>query len=75
MGGDKPRDATAQEIDLARQAIHQFDTSEDISKFVQLFSSGMLEGIFELPGFTPKRPVNNSEAMLLIMRIVKGLSI
>lgn len=75
MGGKTPRNANEQELSAAREAIQQFDTAEDISKFAQLYSSGMLEGIYELPGFTPKRPVNNAEAMLIIMRIVKGLSI
>lgn len=75
MGNDKPRDASEEELAAAREAIPQFDTAEDISKFAQMFSSGILEGIYKIPGFTPKRPVNNAEALLLIMRIVKELSI
>lgn len=75
MGGDKPRDASEKELTAAREAIPQFDTAEDISKFAQMFSSGILEGIYKIPGFTPKRPMNNAETLLLIMRIVKGLSI
>lgn len=75
MGGDKPRDASEKELNAAREAIPQFDTAEDISKFAQMFSSGILEGIYKIPGFTPKRPMNNAETLLLIMRIVKGLSI
>ncbi|MGI6083979.1 MAG: hypothetical protein ACOYIF_00880 [Acetivibrionales bacterium] len=75
MGGKKTRDANEQELAAARVAIQQFDTAADISKFAQFYFSGLLKGIYELPGFTPKRPVNDAEAMLIIMRIVKGLSI
>ncbi len=72
-GEEEPRDADEKELIAAREAIPQFDTAEDIRKFARVFSSGLLEGIYKMPGFTPKRPVNNAEAMLLIMRIVKGL--
>lgn len=72
-GEEEPRDADEKELIAAREAIPQFDTAEDIRKFARMFSSGLLEGIYKMPGFTPKRPVNNAEAMLLIMRIVKGL--
>ncbi|NLB77276.1 MAG: hypothetical protein GX796_00070, partial [Clostridiaceae bacterium] len=75
MGGKNPREADAKELATAREAIPQFDTAECISKFAQMFSSGMLEGIYKIPGFTPKRPVSRIEALLLLMRLVKGVSI
>ncbi len=74
IGGEEPKDAAEKELAAAREAIPQFDTAEDIDKFARLFSSGMLEGIYKAPGFTPKRPVNRVESLLLIMRIVRGLS-
>lgn len=72
-GEEKPGDVDEKELIAAREAIPQFDTAEDISRFARMFSSGILEGIHKIPGFTPKRPVNNAEALLIIMRIVKGL--
>jgi len=72
---NKTVDVSEEELIAARQAIPQFDTAEDIYSFALMYSSGMLEGICKIPGFTPKRPVNYSEALLLIMRIVKGLSV
>lgn len=75
MGGKKPREAEAKELAAAREAIPQFDTAECTSKFAQMFSSGMLEGIYKIPGFTPKRPISRIEALLLLMRLVKGVSI
>lgn len=75
LTGNKTGDASDEEFTAARQAIPQFDTAKDINSFARMYSSGMLEGICKIPGFTPKRPVNYSEALLLIMRIVKELSI
>lgn len=73
--GYSPRDANEKEIEAARAAIPQFDTARDISKFAQMFSSGLLEGLYNIPGFTPQRPVSEIEALLLVKRIIENLKI
>ncbi|NLX63316.1 MAG: hypothetical protein GX022_00835 [Clostridiaceae bacterium] len=75
LTGNNTGNVSEEELTAAREAIPQFETAKDIDSFARMYSSGMLEGICKIPGFTPKRPVNYSEALLLIMRIVKGLSI
>lgn len=72
--GYAPRDATDKELEAAKTAIPQFDTARDINKFAQMFSSGLLEGLYNIPGFTPQRPVNETEALLLVKRIVEGFT-
>lgn len=74
-GGYEARDASDDELESARAAIPQFDTARDISKFAQMFTSGLLEGLYQMPGFTPQRPVSNSEALLLIKRMVESMKI
>ena len=69
--GYDPRDATEKELEEARAAIPQFDTARDVSKFAQMFSSGLLEGLYNIPGFTPQRPVSEIEALLLVKRITE----
>jgi hypothetical protein len=71
FGGYETRDAAEEELEKAREAIPQFDTARDISKFAQMFSSGLLDGLYQIPGFTPQRPVNRSEALLIIKRMIE----
>ncbi len=73
--GYDPRDATEKELMDARAAIPQFETARDTSKFAQMFSSGLLEGLYDIPGFTPQRPVNETEALLLVKRMTKGFTL
>lgn len=73
--GSKIRDAVTEDLEKARMAIPQFDTARDANKFAQMFSSGLLDGLYQIPGFTPKRPVNKAEAILLVKRIVEDMAI
>lgn len=73
--GYGPRDADEKELEEARAAIPQFDTARDDSKFAQMFSSGLLEGLYTIPGFTPQRPVSEIEALLLVKRITEGFKV
>lgn len=73
--GYGPRDATEKELQDARVAIPQFDTARDTSKFAQMFSSGLLKGLYDIPGFTPQRPVNKTEALLLVKRMTEGFTV
>ena len=66
---------SAEVLDEARMAIPQFDTARDTNKFAQIFSSGLLEGLYQIPGFTPQRPVSKSEALLLIKRMVEKMKL
>jgi len=72
--GYGPSDAAEHEVEEARAAIPQFDTARDTSKFAQMFSSGLLDGLYTIPGFTPQRPVTEIEALLLVKRIIEGIS-
>ncbi len=74
-GGYESKDASAEELEQARTAIPQFDTARDASKFAQMFTVGLLEGLYQIPGFTPQRPVSKSEALLLIKRMVEDMKI
>jgi hypothetical protein len=69
--GAEPGDVDEKELEEARAAIPQFDTSKDTGKFAKMFSSGLLEGLYNIPGFTPQRPVSQFEALLLVKRITE----
>lgn len=73
--GYDPRDATDKELEEARAAIPQFDTARDTDKFAQMFSSGLLDGLYCIPGFTPQRPVSEIEALLLVKRITEDFKL
>lgn len=73
LGQDSLKTAKDKDIKDARAIIPQFDTARDINKFALLFSSGLLEGLYQVPGFTPQRPVSNTEILLLVKRIVEGM--
>lgn len=72
-GGFDARDATEKELESARLAVPQFDTARDISKFAQMYSSGLLNGLYQMPGFTPQRPVSKAEAILIVKRIIENM--
>jgi hypothetical protein len=69
------KDANSEELENARNVIPQFDTARDKSKFAQMFSSGLLDGLYQIPGFTPQRPVNKAEALLVVKRLIQKMSI
>ncbi len=73
--GYEPGEAAEKELEEARAAIPQFDTARDTGKFTQMFSSGLLEGLYFIPGFTPQRPVSEIEALLLVKRITERFKI
>lgn len=67
------RDATEPEIESARAAVNNFDSAMDISKFAQMYASGILSGICEDPGFSPNVAVSRGETLLLVKRIVEHM--
>lgn len=73
--GYDPRDATDKELEEARESIPQFDTARDTDKFAQMFSSGLLDGLYCIPGFTPQRPVSEIEALLIVKRIIEDFKL
>ncbi len=75
LGQATPKEATNKELEEARALIPQFDTAIDVNTLSQMLSSGLLNGIYQIPGFTPKRPVSNTEALILVKRIIESMSI
>lgn len=60
-------------INKVHDSISQIDTSSDTEKFAKMFASGLIDGLYQVPGFTPQRPVNKAEALLLVKRIIEKL--
>ena len=70
-GGFGEISVTNKEFNNVHDSVSQFDTSQDTDKFAKLFVSGLIDGLYQVPGFTPQRPVNKAEALLLIKRIIE----
>lgn len=71
--GFQSKKATTKEIEIAQQTIHQFDTARDTDILAQMLSSGLLDGLSEIPGFTPQRPVDKLEVLIIVKRIIEKL--
>jgi hypothetical protein len=75
LGQATPEEASQKALDEARAIIPQFDTAQDADSLSHMLSTGLINGIHEIPGFTPQRPVTNAEALIVIKRIVENMKI
>jgi len=69
----KQQNITEKELNEAASRIAQFETARDTDIFTRLYVSGLIDGLYQIPGFTPQRPVNKTEALLMIKRIIEKM--
>lgn len=69
----KLQNITDKELNEASNKIAQFETARDTDIFARLYVSGLIDGLYQIPGFTPQRPVNKTEALLMIKRLIEKI--
>ncbi|NMA66076.1 MAG: hypothetical protein GX957_07520 [Clostridiaceae bacterium] len=70
FGSLKQQNLTDKDFNEALSIIAQFETARDTDAFAKLYASGLIDGLYQIPGFTPQRPVTEIEALLLIKRLI-----